>query len=181
VDEPAATSSASESDAARIAQVYQQLRQIAHRQRRQHGEAATLDTTALVHEAWLHLDGREDGAIAPRDFFAYAAQAMRNLLIDHARRRLRPKHGGDMARAELHDDEAIPAPSLAPEQLLDLDAALAALEAEHPRIARVVMLHYFAGLDFDRIGEVLELSSRTVLRDWRFARAWLHERLDGTV
>jgi RNA polymerase sigma factor (TIGR02999 family) len=164
-------------DAARVAQLYQQLRSIARRQRRQHGEALTLDTTALVHEAWLQLEDRSEGSIAPRDFFAYAAQAMRNLLIDHARRRLRPKHGGDLDRTQLDEDDALPTPTLAPEQLLDLDAALAALELEQPRSARVVMLHYFAGLDFDRIAEALGLSTRTVMRDWRFARAWLHQRL----
>lgn len=161
----------------RIATLYQELRGIARRQRRHHGEVATLDTTALVHEAWLHLEGREPGAIAPRDFHAYAAQAMRNLLIDHARRRLRPKHGGDLHRIESDEDDALPEPALAPEELLDLDAALQALEHEHPRCARVVSLHYFAGLDFDRIAADLELSTRTVMRDWRFARAWLHGRL----
>ena len=161
----------------RIATLYGELRRIARRQRRHHGEAATLDTTALVHEAWLHLEGREPGAIEPRDFHAYAAQAMRNLLIDHARRRLRPKHGGDLDRVGDDLDEAMPEPALAPEELLDLDTALQALDLEHPRCARVVSLHYFAGLDFDRIALDLDLSTRTVMRDWRFARAWLHGRL----
>jgi RNA polymerase sigma factor (TIGR02999 family) len=168
-------------EAARIATLYRELRAIARRQRRHHGDAATLDTTALVHEAWLHLEGREPGAIAPREFHAYAAQAMRNLLIDHARRRLRPKHGGDLARADVLDDEAIPEPAMAPEQLLDLDAALQALDHEHPRCARVVALHYFAGLDFERIALDLDISTRTVMRDWRFARAWLHGRLGYTA
>lgn len=165
-------------EGARLAQVYLHLRAIAQRQRRRHGEAATLNTTALVHELWLQLRERPGETQAPGDFYAYAAIAMRNLLIDHARRNARPKHGGDLHRAELLADEALPAPALSPEQLLDLDAALIALEAEQPRTAQVVMLHYFAGLDFERIAEVLALSTRTVMRDWRFARAWLQQRLE---
>jgi RNA polymerase sigma factor (sigma-70 family) len=90
---------------------------------------------------------------------------------------MRPKHGGDLDQVDLDDAQAIALPSLSAEQTLDLDSALSRLESEHPRVARVVLLHYFAGLDFDRIAEELELSTRTVMRDWRFARAWLHERL----
>ena len=160
-----------------IARLYDRLRAIARRQRREHGEAWTLNTTALVHEVWAQLEQGAERRLAPRDFHAYAARAMRNLLIDNARRRMRPKHGGDLDQIDLDDAQAIALPALSAEQTLDLDSALSRLETEHPRVARVVMLHYFAGLDFERIADELELSTRTVMRDWRFARAWLHERL----
>jgi RNA polymerase sigma factor (TIGR02999 family) len=162
---------------AEIARLYERLRTIARRQRRDHGAAWTLNTTALVHEVWVQLEHGAERRLAPRDFHAYAARAMRNLLIDNARRRLRPKHGGDLDQIELDEAQAMALPTLSPEQTLDMDAAMTQLDAEHPRIARVVMLHYFAGLDFDRIAEELALSTRTVMRDWRFARAWLHQRL----
>ncbi|MCI1730377.1 MAG: ECF-type sigma factor [Chiayiivirga sp.] len=162
---------------AEVARLYERLRSIARRQRRQHGEAWTLDTTALVHEAWVQLEEGAERRLSPRDYHAYAARAMRNLLIDHARRRLRPKHGGDLAQVDLEDEQVLALPAMSAEQLLDLDEALAVLDIEHPRVARVVMLHYFAGLDFDRIAAELDLSTRTVMRDWRFARAWLHQRL----
>ena len=167
-----------DASAATIAELYERLRRLARRQRRQVGAAATLNTTALVHEVWLELGRERATPIAPREYFAYAAQAMRHLLIDHARRRLRPKHGGDAVVGELDDNDALPEPALGPDQLLDLDAALARLEQEVPRAARVVMLHYFAGLNFDEIAELLDVSDRTVKRDWRFARAWLHGRLE---
>jgi len=160
-----------------IAALYARLRLIARRQRREHGDAWTLNTTALVHEAWTQLEAGAEGRLPPRDFHAYAARAMRNLLIDNARHRLRPKHGGDLDRVELDEARAMALPALSAEQTLDLDAALVELDAQHPRVARVVMLHYFAGLEFDHIAEELALSARTVLRDWRFARAWLHQRL----
>ena len=161
-----------------VAEVYERLRALARRQRRIVGGAATLDTTALVHEVWLELERARPHAMAPQDYYGYAAQAMRNLLIDHARRRARPKHGGDLRRVDLGDDEGLALPGLAPEQLLDLDAALVELEREDPRAARVVMLHYFAGLAFEQIAELVGVSARTLKRDWRFARAWLHQRLE---
>jgi RNA polymerase sigma factor (TIGR02999 family) len=160
-----------------VARLYERLRAIARRQRREHGEAWTLNTTALVHEVWAQIAEGSEHGLAPQDFHAYAARAMRNLLVDNARRRLRPKHGGDLRQVDFDDLDLIALPTLSPEQTLDLDAALAQLDADNPRVARVVMLHYFGGLDFDRIAAELDLSTRTVMRDWRFARAWLHQRL----
>lgn len=165
---------------AEVARLYERLRAIARRQRRAHGEAWTLDTTALVHEAWLQLEEGAADRMAPRDYHAYAARAMRNLLIDHARRRLRPKHGGGLDAVELDDEQVLALPAMSAEQLLDLDEALGVLETEHARAARVVALHYFTGLEFESIAQDLAVSVRTVLRDWRFARAWLHRRLQPT-
>lgn len=158
-----------------FADVYQRLRRIAQRERARVDSAATLNTTALVHETWLDLCADRAPALSPRDFFAYACTAMRHLLIDHARRHARPKHGGDLQRTELgdgNDDVVIDA-----QQALELDAALQRLAEEDARAAEIVALHFFAGLDLNRIAELLGISLRTVNRDWRFARAWLHEHL----
>lgn len=159
-------------------QVYERLRRIARRERGRVDAAATLNTTALVHETWLDLCAERDCALAPRDFFAYAATAMRHLLIDHARRSARPKHGGGLARVDLDDSEAA---GLADDagRALELDAALRRLATEDARAAQVVELHYFAGLELDRIAELLDISKRTVNRDWRFARAWLQGHLSS--
>lgn len=161
-------------------QVYERLRRIARRERGRVDAAATLNTTALVHETWLDLCGERDNTLAPRDFFAYAATAMRHLLVDHARRNARPKHGGGLARVDIEDSDAI---NLADDagRALELDAALRHLAAEDARAAQVVELHYFAGLELERIAELLEVSKRTVNRDWRFARAWLQGHLSGNA
>ena len=159
----------------RFDEVYERLRELARGQRRRFEGGATLDTTALVHEVYLHFRDRSD-ALAPRDFFAYAARAMRHLLIDHARRRARNKHGGDLRRTTL-DPEHEGFADAAAGQLLELDAALARLRSEQPRAAEVVELHWFAGLEFDAIADLLGLNARTIQRDWRYARAWLHQTM----
>ena len=158
----------------RFDEVYERLRALARRQRRQI-EGGTMQTTALVHEVYLHFRDRPD-ALAPRDFFAYATRAMRHLLIDRARRHARGKHGGDMVRTTL-DPERHAEASLAAERILELENALVKLRSEQPRAAEVVELHYFAGLGIEEIAELLELNRRTIQRDWRFARAWLHRAL----
>ncbi len=165
-----------ESDDAAFGRVYEHLRRIAQRERGRVDAAATLNTTALVHETWLDLCAERDQTLAPRDFFAYAATAMRHLLIDHARRSARPKHGGDLVRADLEEREGGEV-LIDAAQALELDAALRELAAADARAAQVVELHYFAGLELPRIAELMGVSTRTVNRDWRFARAWLHERL----
>lgn len=164
-----------EANDAAFARVYERLRRIAQRERGRVEAAATLNTTALVHETWLDLCADREQALEPRDFFAYAATAMRHLLIDHARRGARPKHGGDMVRADLDEREGEVIIDAA--QALELDAALRELAGADARAAQVVELHYFAGLELPRIAELMGVSTRTVNRDWRFARAWLHERL----
>ena len=158
-------------------QVYQRLRHVARRERRRVGAGDTINTTALVHEVYLDICKR-DGALAVRDYFGYAARAMRNLLIDHARRYLCPKHGGDLQRTAL-DSEAVDGIHIDANQALELDSALSRLSELDPRAARVVELHFFAGLELERIAELLEVSARTVNRDWRAARAWLQGELAG--
>ncbi len=156
-------------------EVYERLRAVARRERRRVSASDSLNTTALVHEVYLDIRA-SNGGVAVRDYFGYAARAMRNLLIDHARRYLRPKHGAGMQRTEL-DSQAIDGVRLDAAQALELDAALHKLADVDPRAASVVELHFFAGLELERIAELLEVSLRTINRDWRVARAWLQREM----
>lgn len=156
--------------------VYERLRSVAHRERHRLAAGQTLNTTALVHEVYLDLCTPGVATPAPRDFFGYAARSMRNLLIDHARRALRPKHGGDLHRVEL-DSEAGDGVHMDASRALELDEALQKLAVADARAAEIVELHYFAGLGLGQIGELLGVSERTVNRDWRVARAWLLREL----
>lgn len=131
---------------------------------------ATLSTTALVHETYLSLAGSQLSLNDKAHFFRLAARAMRRVLIDAARRRDSLKRGGAQRAVTLATDLAAPAPNL---DVIALDDSLEQLASEEPRLAQVVELHFFAGLPFARIGELLELSERTVARDWRAARALL--------
>lgn len=157
--------------------VYERLKAMAHRQLARHARANTLDTTALVHELYLRINGKGELAFEHRgQFFAYAARAMRNLLINHARDRLRQRAGGDWMRVTLTaSDQQLAIDSA--EQALALDEALLQLEHASERAARVVELRYFAGLSLDEAAEVLATARRTVDRDWRFARAFLNNLL----
>ncbi|MGE0440028.1 MAG: ECF-type sigma factor [Gemmatimonadales bacterium] len=153
-----------------FARVYDEMRLLAHRQRGRHGEPATVTTTALVHEAYLKLaQGREVEWNDRGHFFALAARAMRFILVDQARGRLRAKRDG---RAVTLDDA--PAAEERPEQLLAVDEALARLETASPRLAQVVYLRFFAGLSYPEIADLLGVSEPTAKRDWARARAWLH-------
>lgn len=159
-----------------FAQVYDRLKAMAGR-RLAGGGRHTLDTTAVVHELYLRIGAGRDLAFAhPEQFFTYAARAMRHLLADRARDRLRLRAGGDWVPTTLTGSD----PRLAidgAEQAMALEEALARLERVDARAARVVELIYFAGLDQERIGEVLGLARRTIARDWRFARAFLKNEL----
>jgi len=160
--------------------VYQELRRIAGQYlRRERRAGHTLQTTALVHEAYLRLASqRRDQWPDRAGFCAAAAQAIRRILIDHARRRARHKRGGSAARRVPLDPAglATPAPAI---DLLMLDDALSRLAALSPRQARVVELRYFGGLTDDETAAVLGVSRRTVQADWRGARAWLYRELGG--
>ncbi len=156
--------------------VYERLRAVAHRERHRFAAGQTLNTTALVHEVYIDLCNGDANAPQPRDFFGYAARSMRNLLIDHARRALRPKHGGDLNRIGL-DSEAADGVQMDASRALELDAALQKLAVADARAAEIVELHYFAGLSLGQIGDLLGVSERTVNRDWRVARAWLLREL----
>ena len=154
--------------------VYDELRRLA---RAQAGDGeATMRPTALVHETYLRFQ-RHGGSFGDRaHFFAAAALTMRRLLVDHARSRARQKRGGDATRVSLDEELHAGASSPATEVLV-LDEALGRLEAVDERKARVVELHFFAGLTYDEIAEVLTLSPATVGRELRFAKTWLNREL----
>jgi RNA polymerase sigma factor (TIGR02999 family) len=159
--------------------VYDRLKAMASRQLSR-GAPGTLDTTALVHELYLRIDRERELAFEhPAQFFAYAARAMRHLLADRARLRLRQKRGGDWVRTTLAPDSGDALALTGAEQALALDEALTRLEHDDARAARVVELRYFAGLPAERIADLLQLTRRTVDRDWRYARAFLLSALDG--
>ena len=156
--------------------VYQRLKAMASRQRLRAG-GATLGTTALVHELYVKLCDEDGPTFAePVQFFSYAARAMRTILIDSARRRLcRQRIGLDGGTgAEQAAERAADADA---EQALEIDAALSKLERDDARAARLVELHYFAGLSLPEIADVLGVTTRTLNRDWRFARAYLYGSL----
>ncbi|MBL8898131.1 MAG: sigma-70 family RNA polymerase sigma factor [Planctomycetes bacterium] len=156
--------------------VYEQLRKVAQLRMQGERQGHTLQATALVHEVYLKLaEGRAVPWSARKEFYAAAAEAMRRVLIDHARMRGTAKRGGARRREVLnvadlaqHDD-----PSFA----LALDDAIGRLEREEPRAAAVVRLRFYAGLSVEETAETLGQSRRTTLRDWEFARAWLRDAL----
>ena len=157
-----------------LATLYQELHSMARRQLAgQHGH--TLDATALVHEAYLKLIGRGNGAAQFDDrahFFAYAASAMRSVVVDYARQRLAQKRGGDQHRVtDLPED--IEGGLCLDEDMLGLDTALTRLHAVEPRLTQVVELRYFAGLSELEIAALLQRSERSVRRDWQKARMFL--------
>ncbi len=153
--------------------VYDELRRIAAARMVQQTAGQTLQATALVHEAWLRLgDGRFESRA---HFFSAAAQAMRHLLIERARRKLRARHGGGMERVDA-DEVEIAAPA-DDERLLQIHDALDELAAIAPEKAEVVKLRFFAGLEETEIAEVLHLSLRTVERYWAYAKSWLFDRI----
>lgn len=155
-----------------FALLYDELRQIANARLR--GTDATLTPTALVNEAWLRLCGGDAGLTLEnrKHFFASAAQAMRWIVVDHARRRQADRRGGPaLARLEL--DEGI-AQDMRPDELLALDGALDALGRIDPARRELVELRYFAGLEFEELAVLLGRSTRTLKRDWAAARAVLH-------
>jgi RNA polymerase sigma factor (TIGR02999 family) len=159
-------------DHAAFADVYEQLKTMAGRQRRRSGSPDTLSTTELVHETFLRM-GKADGRFENQaHYFAYAARVMRHILTDAARRRIQPTRGGDISRVALTDASAIEV-HVDPQLALQLDDALIALERADPRAAKVVELRHFAGLGLQHIAEVLGVTRRTVNRDWRYARAFL--------
>jgi len=158
--------------------VYDRLRGIAERQLSGERDDHTLQPTALVHEAWLSLRGRLDALRAePARFYAAAAEAMRCVLIDHARRRGAKKRGGGAARLPL-DLEQLSA-TASPNELLELDDAIQALAEQSARSAEVVRLRFYAGLSEDEVAQALDTSPRTVRREWAYARAFLFRSLDG--
>jgi RNA polymerase sigma-70 factor (ECF subfamily) len=159
--------------------VYDELRRIAHRYVQRERDGHTLQTTALVNEAYLRLAGQQKVDWQNRaHFFAVTAQVMRHILIDHARRRSYAKHGGDARQVSL-EDAAVMSQERAAE-LIALDEALDELAKLDQRKSRVVELRYFGGLSLEETAEVLEISLMTVRRDWRAAKAWLYKAVMST-
>jgi RNA polymerase sigma factor (TIGR02999 family) len=160
-------------------EVYGRLKALAAGQRARGGAPNTLCTTELVHELYLRMGSGDEKRFAdPIKFFAYAARAMRHILIDAARSRIQLKAGGDQLRVSM-TDPAVGDVQIDPAQAILLDDALSALEAEDPRAAQVVELHYFAGLPIDKVAEVMGIARRTVDRDWHYARAFLAAQARG--
>ena len=156
--------------------VYADLRRIAARYMRSENEDHTLQPTALVHEAYLRLTGERERTWENRaHFFGVAAQIMRNLLVDHARRALAVKRGGGAVTVQL--DAAPDLSGMVPGDVLGLDKALQTLAEVDPRASRIVELRYFVGLTMDEIAEVINTSPRTVKREWATARTWLRAEL----
>ena len=158
--------------------VYQELRRLAHRYMAGEHRELTLQTTALVNEAYLRLvDSPKVQWQNRAHFFAVSAQLMRRILVDFARTRGAQKRGGGAQQVTLKD--AMIAPPKKGEDLVALDEALKALEAVEPRRSRVVELRYFGGLSVKETAEVLKVSADTVMRDWKLAKIWLLQELSG--
>lgn len=158
--------------------VYDELRRIAHRYVRRERDEHTLQTTALVNEAYLRLAGAKQINWENRaHFFAVTAQVMRHVMVDYARRRLYAKRGGQRQQVPL--EEAAAMSEQRADALVSLDEALQDLAKLDSRKARVVELRYFGGLSLEETAEVLEISLMTVRRDWRAAKAWLFKAVNG--
>ncbi len=161
--------------------VYEELRKLAAQKLAREAPGQTLQATALVHEAWLRLGGDNQPAWDNRGhFFAAAAEAMRRIVIDNARRKRRARHGGDLERVDLAGIQ-VPAPVRDEEELLAVHEALDELAALDSRKAELVKLRFFVGLSFAEAAQVLGVSEVTAKRDWAFARAWLYRRTGGGV
>jgi RNA polymerase sigma factor (TIGR02999 family) len=160
--------------------VYEELRKLAAQQLAHEKPGQTLQATALVHEAYLRLvdTNRPQSWDNRGHFFAAAAQAMRRILVDRAREKMRAKRGGDLRRLDI--DALDLATKITPDQLLALDELLAKLAAEDPMAAKMVELRYFAGLTVAETAQALHISTTTAYRHWNYARAWLHSELLGS-
>ena len=152
--------------------IYPDLRRIAHHALRGQPRGHTLQTTALVNEAYLKLvDHQKDDWSGRLHFFSVAAKAMRHILIDYARRNSRQKRGGGQSPVPI--DEAVTVAVERGETLLALDEALTRLEARNERLAQVVEYRFFGGMTEEEVGRLLDVTARTVRRDWTKAKAWL--------
>ena len=158
--------------------VYVELQRLAHHQLRHERRGHTLQTTALVHDAYLQLvNQRQVDWQSRAHFFGIAALVMRRILVEHARTAAALKRGGDAVRVPLGDD--ISAPADRDISIIALEEALSALEALDPQQSRIVELRFFGGLTVEETAEALGVSPRTIKREWRMAKAWLHRELQG--
>ncbi len=160
--------------------VYDQLRKIAQQRMSDEKTGHTLQATALVHEAYLRLlQDRNPSWSSRAHFYAAAAQAMQRILVEHARKKKRLKRGGDRqpvvsSVVDLAADENL-------EEVVALQEAVNRLEREDPRAALVTRLRFYAGLTVEETAKAMEISERTVMREWVYARAWLRDAMDPTV
>jgi RNA polymerase sigma factor (TIGR02999 family) len=165
--------------AADLAEIYRELRKMAAGKMARERPSHTLQPTALVHEAWLRIGGRER-FVNRAHFFGAAAEAMRRILVEHARRKLAQRHGGGQERVDVEEVE-IAAPAGTAEHLLEVHEALDGLAAEDARKAELVKLCFFAGFALKEAAVLLGISERTAKRDWITARAWLAAAIGGTA
>jgi RNA polymerase sigma factor (TIGR02999 family) len=160
--------------------VYDELRRMAQANMRREGRGHTLQATALVNEAYLKLAPAGSNWESRRHFFGAAAEAMRRILVDHARKRLATKRGAEYERVTLTgQDLDIPVAEQGVD-VLQIDAALQQLGVEAPRLADLVKLRFFAGMSIQEAAQALQISPATAKRDWAFARAWLQQRIGAT-
>lgn len=174
---PAASSRDQASTDELLPLVYEELRKLARQRLSNEAASLTLQPTALVHEAYIRILGGDQPVRwnGRGHFFGAAAQAMRRILIERARKHQALKHGGGRERLTL--EESIIAVDEHSEQLLDLDRAMTVLETRDTRKAEIVMLRFYAGLSIEQTAMAMELSAATVKNEWRFARAWLHSEM----
>ena len=160
--------------------VYDELHRLARRYMSRERKGHTLQTTALINEAYVRLVDQRSVHWANRShFFAISAQIMRRILIDHARRHAYAKRGGGAQQVSLDETATVATGNLS--EFLRLDEALKSLAELDPRRSQVVELKYFGGLNNDEIAGVLKISKNTVIRDWNMARAWLYRQLTGSA
>src|SRR5262245_2290827 len=158
--------------------VYDELRKLAQARMAHLPPGQTMEPTALVHEAYVRLVGKSEVRLeGRRHFFFAAARAMRDILVEQARRKAGPKQGGDRQRVELRE---VPAGEPVAAEILAVHEALAELEKEDPLKAQIVNLRYFTGMSMSETARVLGVSERTLHRHWRFIKAWLKGRLRGS-
>ncbi len=159
--------------------VYDELRRLAARYMRRENQGHTLQTSALINEAYLRLVDQENVQLQNRaQFFGFAAQLMRRILVDHARSRSRIKRGGGVQMVSLAE-QAVISNDIA--EVIALDDALKNLAEMDPRKAQIVEMKFFGGLTNEEVAEVLKVTSRTVEREWRKAKAWLYRAISKTV
>ena len=173
--EPARRLTTAATDETKPDPVYQQLRQVAAEKMRAQAPGHTLQPTALVHEAWLRVGGENHGWQSRSHFFSAAAEAMRRILVDRARRKRAARHGGGLERVNAEDVE-IAAPAEESE-LLDVHDCLDEFGRQHPEKAELVKLRYFAGLTIEEAADVIGVSAPTAKRYWAFARMWLYTEM----
>jgi RNA polymerase sigma factor (TIGR02999 family) len=160
--------------------VYKELRRLAAARMAQEEAGHTLQPTALVHEAWLRLAGDKQQPWQNRaHFFGAAAEAMRRILIERARRKSRLKRGSGQSLLDIADFDV--AAAIPDDKILLVDEALEQLKLEDPEKAQVVLLKFFAGLTNERVAELLNVNERTVRRQWNFAKSWLFDRIAGQL